>query len=488
MKRKLLLVNPRNQQYGGQVNREINQMMPLALGIVAALTPDDWLIEFIDENFETFSLKEADIVAFTAFTANAPRVYEIAAVCRDAGIHTVMGGVHASMYSEEALHYVDTVVSGEAESSWPSFIRDFLEGKPLKYYQGELVDINTVPFVKRDIFDKYPYKYDLVQTSRGCPMGCDFCSVTQFCGKSYRERAIEDVIEELKQTKRGLIFFVDDNLVNNNKGAQERAITLFRKMIEHKVAKPWFSQAALNFADNEQVLYWARKSGCMMILLGVEAESREALKEMKKNLNLKKGVDAYEPIFKKIHKYGIGVLATMIFAMESDSVEDLYARRDFIKKSSFDSYQTSILTPFPGTRLFERVNTQGKIEACNYPHDWRHYIGTVPVLKHDKMTTDQIRLVMKEIWLTLYTKEAVRRQLFKTLRQTRSFKTAYWSYGINHTYSRWCLEGVYDIDARSDKDKNGKRPLYLRVTDKVLWLMYQLAWRDITRRFEVKGK
>lgn len=486
MKYKLLLVNPRNQNYGGHVNREINQMMPLALGIVAALTPADWEIEFIDENFETYTGKEADIVAFTAFTANAPRAYELAGICREAGMHTVMGGVHASMCIDEAMQYVDTVISGEAESAWQVFLSDFMHGNPKKYYKGELADINTVPLAKREIFDKYPYKYDLVQTSRGCPMGCDFCSVTRFCGKSYRERAIDDVIAEIKQTKRGLIFFVDDNLVNNNKGAQERAILLFRKMVEHKVAKPWFSQAALNFADNEQVLFWARKSGCMMILIGVEAENYEALREMKKNLNLKKGVDAYEPIFKKIHKYGIGVLATMIFAMESDSKQDLYARRDFILKSSFDSYQTSILTPFPGTLLFERVNS--KIEANNYPDDWKHYIGTVPVLKHDKMSIDEIRSVMQEIWLTLYTKEAVRRQLFKTLWQTRSFKTAYWSYGINHTYSRWCLEGIYDIDARSERDKYGKRPIYLRITDKIIWLIYQIAWRDITRRFAAKGK
>lgn len=485
-KKKLLLINPKRPDLGGLTVDASIKMMPLALGIIAALTPDNWEIELIDENYEQFKFREADLVGITSFTANAPRAYEIASVFRQKNIHTVMGGVHATMCYEEAVQYVDTVVKGEAETVWNLFLDDLGKGIPQKIYEGPLADINKVPFVRRDIFNKYPYVYDLVQTSRGCPMGCDFCSVTQMCGKTYRERDIEHVLDELEQTKRSLLFFVDDNLINQKKGAEERAVRLFRGMVERKMKKYWLSQAALNFADNDEVLYWARKSGCIMILLGIEAEKADALKDMKKNLNLKKGTDSYEKIFKKIHKHRIGVLASMIFGLESDTMDDLFARRDFIKKCSADSYQITILTPIPGTSLFQRMQSQERIVYNNYPADWRLVDGTKAVLNMPGLTTNQISEIMKDVWLSLYSKEPVRRRLFKTIFQTRSFKTAYWAYGINHAYSRMCLEGIYDIDARSDKNNNGRRPLYLKITDKIVWLLYQFAWRGITRSFAGK--
>lgn len=481
VKKKLLLINPARTSLGGLTRDDSIRMMPLALGIIAALTPGDWEIELLDENYEQFTTTDASLVGVTSFTANAPRAYEIANICRKNGIHTVMGGSHATMCRDEAMGFFDTVISGEAESTWPIFLNDFLAGNPQKHYHGELIDINTVPFVRRDIFAKYPYVYDLVQTSRGCPMGCDFCSVTEMCGKTYRERDIESVLDELEQTSRSLLFFVDDNLINQKKGAAERAIRLFKGMVERKLNKIWFSQAALNFADNDEVLYWARKSGCIMILLGVEAETPQALKDMKKNLNLRKGVDSYEKIFRKVHKHGIGILASMIFAMESDTVEDLYARRDFIQRSSVDSYQVTILTPVPGTALFFRMRDQDRIVNNNYPADWFFYDGTFSVLNMPHLTPDVIKPVMNEIWLSLYNKEAVRRRLLRTLWMTRSFKTAYWSYGINHAYSRMCLEGYYDIDARDQK-----RSLYLKFTDKIVWLLYQIAWKGITRSFAGK--
>ncbi len=481
--KKLLLINPSRQGLGGLTQDESIRMMPLALGIVAALTPEDWEIELLDENYEPFNYTEADLVGFTAFTANAPRAYEIASVYRDAGIHTVMGGVHASMCTEEAMQFMDTIISGEAETSWPAFIKDLESGTPKNLYIGQLAEVDEIPFVRRDIYDKYPYVYDLVQTSRGCPMGCDFCSVTQMCGKTYRERKIEDVLNELEQTNRSLLFFVDDNLINQKKGAQERAIELFKGMVERKMNKLWLSQAALNFADNEDVLKWARKSGCIMILLGVEAEKVDALKDMKKNLNLKKGVDSYELIFRKVHKHGIGILASMIFALESDTLQDLFNRRDFIKNSSVDSYQVTILTPLPGTALYDRMKQNNRFVYDNYPNDWRLYDGTKSVLEMPHLTTSQISKSMEEIWLSLYSKEPVRKRLFRTLWRTRSFKTTYWSYGINHAYSRMCLEGIYNID----HDSKGKtRSLYLKITDKLVWLFYQLAWRGITKSFAGK--
>ena len=241
-RKKLLLVNPVNRIRIGFMNTEGTHAMPLGLGIVAALTPDNWEVELVDEYFEEFKVQQADLVAITGFTPAACRAYEIAAMCREAGIHTVMGGIHASMCSDESARFVDTVFKGEAEGAWPALIADFEAGNIKKHYDGGIVDVASISAANRDIYDKYTYVYDLVQTSRGCPWGCEFCSVTQMCGKTYREREVEAVLDELGKTKRRLVFFVDDNLVNVKKGAEERAIELFRGMVDRKMNITWYSQ------------------------------------------------------------------------------------------------------------------------------------------------------------------------------------------------------------------------------------------------------
>jgi len=472
---KLLLVNPANSRRRGFIIDPGTRYMPIGLGIVAALTPSHWEVELLDESFEEFTYRPADVVALTAFTANAARAYEIAALYRQRGIHTVMGGIHASMCTDEVLCYVDTVITGEAEGAWPAFLSDFESGLPKHLYTGGIVDIHQISPVRRDIY-KYPYRYDLVQTSRGCPWGCEFCSVTPMGGKIYRERNVVEVLDELEQTTRPVIFFVDDNLVNFKKGADERAIRLFKGMIERGMKKVWFTQAALNFADNDEVLYWARKSGCVGVLIGIEAESPSALKDVRKNLNLNRGVGSYHATFKKIHKHGIGVLASIIFGMDSDTKEDLYARRDFILNSSIDSYQCSILTPFPGTILYDRMKVQNRIVCTNYPHDWQQYDGTRSVINTQTMIPAEIEKTVHDIWVDLFNKETMRRKMFKTLWNTKSFTTAYWAYASNHNYARVCLEGVPDSRVSGSRWRKVRHRFYLKFTDKVIWLIYQLFW------------
>jgi radical SAM superfamily enzyme YgiQ (UPF0313 family) len=485
--RKLLLIRPANQARKGFMIDEATRFMPLGLGIVAALTPPHWEVELLDESWEKFAFRPADLVAFTSFTSSAPRVYELAAIYREKGIHTVMGGIHASMYTEEAIKHVDTVVTGEAEGAWPQLISDFESGNIKSLYDGGITDIKNIPHARREIY-KYPYVYDLVQTSRGCPMGCDFCSVTQMCGKTYRERDVEEVLDELEKTIRPLLFFVDDNLINNKKGAEERAIRLFKGMVDRGIKKLWTSQASLNFADNEEVLYWARKSGCVMILMGIEAETALALKSVRKNLNLKRGVASYEEVFRKMHKHGIGVLATIIFGLESDKKEDLYARRDFLKKSSIDMFQCTILTPLPGTVLFDRMKEQNHIVLDNYPNDWQQYHFFISTVNTPNMQKEEIESSMHEIWMSIFNKEAMRRQMFRTLWNTKSLKTAYFAYAGNHNYGRMFLEDVFHthpdgVDTNFEW-KNRPRSLYLKITDKVLWLFYQISWRHIVNHFK----
>jgi radical SAM superfamily enzyme YgiQ (UPF0313 family) len=295
------------------------------------------------------------------------------------------------------------------------------------------------------------------------------------CGKTYRERDVDDVLDELEETTRTTIFFVDDNLVNNRKGAEERAIRLFKGMVERGMKKSWFSQAALNFADNEEVLYWARKCGCSMIFMGIEAEDPDALKDIGKKLNLRRGINSYEKIFKKIHKHGISVLGAMIFGMDSDTKEDFLKRAEFLRKSSVDAYQCSVLTPLPGTTLFERVNKEGRIALNNYPYDWQHYHFMSATINTPGLTTTEIDAIMEPIVQKLYSKKSMRKKMFRTLWNTRSFLTSYWAYYSNHNYARICLEKCGDLPP------NFSEKIYVKITDKIFWLIYQFFWNKRLR-------
>jgi radical SAM superfamily enzyme YgiQ (UPF0313 family) len=191
-----------------------------------------------------------------------------------------------------------------------------------------------------------------------------------------------------------------------------------------------------------------------------------------------------------MHRYGISILAFMIFGMESDKEEDLVARRDFIRNSSIDSYQCAIMTPLPGTVLFERLQTQKRIVMNNYPADWQQYdchIATINTPNLDVLETERI---MHQVWLSLYNKETLRRKMFRTLWNTKSFRTAYWAYASNHNYGRMFLERFFDSDPKGVNIKlewkNRKRSLYLKMTDVVIWLIYQLAWNKTLKR--ISGK
>ncbi|MCR3921269.1 MAG: B12-binding domain-containing radical SAM protein [Firmicutes bacterium] len=353
MKKKLLLINPSNPCKTGLTINRSSRFPPLGLGIIAALTPDDWNVKIIDENIEAFEFEEADLVGITAFTASAKRAYDIAKEYRERGISTIIGGIHASMVPDEARIYVDTVVIGEVESIWATVISDFENGKLKSIYQGELINADIIPKARHDLFHG-GYMFGAVQTARGCPMDCEFCSVTQFNGHKYRQRPIDDVLDEVKSIPQKMIFFVDDNILGHGINANERAIKLFKGMISQGIKKDWFCQASINFADNDEVLKYAAKSGCKMVFLGLEAEDEESLGSINKKMNIKVGPDKYRDVIAKINRHKIAVLVAFIYGLDNDSSELLEKRIEYIVKSPVDVMQTTILTPLPGTRLFKK--------------------------------------------------------------------------------------------------------------------------------------
>lgn len=428
-RKKLLLINPISPDNRGISVNQGQRYPPLGLGMVAALTPETWDVEILDEIFTRYDyvndFREADFVGFTAFTFTVARAYEIAAIYRSKGIRTVIGGIHASMLPDEAMQYVDVVVVGEAESVWGSVIDDFESGNLKPVYKAGFIDLAGQPRPRHDLF--HPgYWFAAIQTTRGCPMNCTFCSVTTFNGNHYRMRPVEEVLDEIESVKhKSMLFFVDDNIIGYGKESREHALAIFRGMVSRGITKQWFSQASINFADDDEVMQAASDSGCRLILLGIEAEKAEQLKESNKMLNAKR-VGSYPEIFRRIHRHNISILGTFLFGMDSDTVKSMQERVRYILKSGVDAYMTTILTPLPGTALFKRLEKENRLLPMDYPADWNQYQFTNVVYKPVNFSPEELLSEMMKNWGKIYRLRTIRWKAFRTFLNQRSLNLRKW--------------------------------------------------------------
>ena len=445
---RLVLVNPVNPARTGLTVNKSSRFPPIGLGIVAALTPSSWEVTLIDENWEPFSYQEADLVGITAFTAAANHAYEIAAIYRKRGVPVVMGGIHASMCSDETLRFVDTVVVGEAEGVWHQVIADFESGQLNSLYRGELAKLKNAPWPSRNLFHP-DYLFASVQTSRGCPMDCEFCSVTAFNGRRYRCRPPEEVLAELESIPRKMLFFVDDNIIGYGSESRDRALVLFKGMAERELDKWWFCQASLNFADDEEVLYWAGQAGCKMVFLGLEAEEVDALMEVNKRLNLKRGVGSYAEAFRRIQRAGIAVLGAFIFGMDSDTPDKLRRRAKYMMRSGVDVMQSTTLTPLPGTGLFGQYEREGRLLYTDFPGDWNHYDMTEVIHRPGSMTPEALTTLNDHLSKRMYGWGVLVRKALGTLWRTRDMTATMFAWNSNINYRR-VGKGIRELRAESN--------------------------------------
>jgi radical SAM superfamily enzyme YgiQ (UPF0313 family) len=433
VKRKLVLVNPANTARIGLTVNKSSRFPPLGLGIIAALTPGSWDVTILDETWEQFSFIEADLVGITAFTATAPRAYEIAHLYRSKGVPVVLGGIHASMCPEEASQFADCVVTGEAETAWPQIIADFEAGSLKSHYSGSWGELAGNPFPRRDLFNP-GYMFASIQTSRGCPMDCNFCSVTAFNGRRYRRRPPVEVLDELSVISQKMVFFVDDNIIGYGEEARKGALELFKGMVERKLDKWWFCQASINFADDEEVLFWAGRAGCKMVFLGLESEDEESLAEVNKQLNLKRKVSTYTDAFQKIQKAGIAVLGAFIFGMDTDTCTKLDARANYMINSDIDVMQVTHLTPLPGTRLFTKLRQENRLIYIDFPADWSRYDMSQVVHRPEAMGPTELAEGILRCNQSLYSWPVVFRKACRTLQVTRNPMAAMFAFQSNVNY------------------------------------------------------
>jgi radical SAM superfamily enzyme YgiQ (UPF0313 family) len=357
---KLHLINPTKNGETYLFNRGL--LAPLGLMYLAAYTPDDVEVRVIDENVENIDFHDVpDLVGISTMTATAPRSYEIADRYRALGAKVVMGGVHASMLPEEALEHADSVVVGEAEAIWGNVVSDAEDGRlePL-YRQEDFLDFDRPLPPRRDIIDPKRYwSANSVQTSRGCPHNCNFCSVTAFNGRRIRHRDIDNVLAEVESLSRSnlirkkVVPFVDDNIA----ASPSRAKELFKALIPMKVA--WGSQASITFANDEELVGIAAESGCRFLFIGLETLSPGSLEEMGKSQNK---VEQYADALRMLKKHKIHVMGAFVFGFDSDNESAFSDTLKFAISNKIQVAQFANLTPYPGTRLYQQLLEENRLE------------------------------------------------------------------------------------------------------------------------------
>jgi len=399
------------------------------LAYVAALTPDTWHVDVIDEYVEELDLaRDADLVGISTYSVNATRGYELAEHFRSRGIPVVMGGIHASMVPDEALQYVDSVVVGECESVWAQVIADVESNCLKKVYHGERLPLNGLVQPRRDLL-KGKYEMDVIQTTRGCPFSCEFCSVTAFNGAEFRMRPVEDVLNEMETLEKDIFYFIDDNLFGSGAIGRERALRLFHGMVDRGIKKIWFSQASINIARYPDVLDAAYRSGCRSLFIGLESPCEANLKTMNKSPNLAVGQDGVRKAIREIQKHHIAVVGAFIIGYDHDDVTVFARLLDLMDE--VDSVQLAILTPFPGTALFERLHRENRIVYDDFPGDWEKSDTDHVMIR--PLNLDIIELVRGFDYIIgkKFSWHSIIRQAIRTLIRTRSPLAAYMSYCFN---------------------------------------------------------
>ncbi len=423
---RLYLINPSNPLVSS-VNARASRWnryriwKPLGLMVLAGLTPPEWDVSIVDENLavpDYSAMPRPDLVGITAFTSQANRAYEVAAQYRRMGVPVVMGGIHATMCLDEAAERVDSVVTGEAEGVWAGLLEDARRGALKPLYEGGLASMEKLRPARHDLLTS-GYAFGSVQTTRGCPLNCSFCSVTAFNGAHYRQRPIPDVVREFEAIREKRILVVDDNLIGTRPEHIARAKDLFRAIAQAGLRKQWVAQATINFADDDELLALAAKAGCRGVFVGFESPTGEGLREIGKRFNVMKGRDLRASVH-HIQKHGILVVGSFIIGLDVDEPGIGKRIAEAASRYGVDSVNVGFLTPLPGTRLWDQMESEGRIALHDYPADWDYYTLNFPVARYKHLSQDGIFQEMVSCNQDFYSIPRVLRRALRNVWQRRA--------------------------------------------------------------------
>lgn len=385
---RLLLINPRAPESFWSFRWAVDEVLPgkravnppLGLATLAALTPESWTVEIVDENVETVpTAPRADIIGICGMGVQFPRQRELLTYYRSRGYYVVAGGSYASLVPEHYAELADTVVAGEAEYIWPRFCADFEAGTPQALYRetGE-VSLHDSPPPRFDLLKLGRYSMVSLQFSRGCPFRCEFCDIIIMFGRKPRTKTAEQICRELDILREhGIrnVFFVDDNFIGNKPLAREllRAIVDYQR--EHGYAFRFGTEASLNLAQDEELMRLMHDAHFQWVFMGIESPDPEALKETLKLQNIREDMQVS---LRKIYAHGIDVFAGFIVGFDHDTEATFDRQHDFILESGIQVAMVGMLSALPRTPLYERLQKDGRLLEGDATDNTRLWTNVVP--------------------------------------------------------------------------------------------------------------
>jgi len=414
---KILLIFPAIE-HGMTTSKDKNSWRQIITGYpiitlphLAAITPDKHEVIIVNENYEDINFDEGvDLVGITCYTMTAPRVYEIADEFRRRGKTVILGGYHPTAMPDEAKEHSDSVIKGMAEANWPRALEDYEKDKLKPFYERDHdFDISKVPALKRELIRYNPF-LGAVQTTRGCSNKCEFCAITSFCGNVVKQRPVKEVVEEIAEMPNKLFIFHDPHLTLHRKYAME----IFKEMIRQKIHKGWVANGTANILGkvDTEFLNLARKAGCVEWFVGFESVSQEALNNIKKTHNK---VEDFEKMIKRVHNHGMTIQGGIIFGFDEDKPDIFDTTLETINDWDLDVLEVNILTPYPGTPLFQRLEKDGRI----FTHDWSKYNQVDVVFQPKNMTVEELYNGAKKVAKEFYSPISITRKISRIAMTTK---------------------------------------------------------------------
>jgi radical SAM superfamily enzyme YgiQ (UPF0313 family) len=402
---RLALLSPRGPLYRhrGGIWKKTMRYAPLTLTTLASLVPPEISadIELIDEGVSEIDPDriEADLVGISAITGTAPRAYDISARLRKRGMPVVLGGVHPTLVPDEAMQHADSIVVGYAEESWPQLLHDFVAGQMARRYdQSPDLMLENLPFPRRDLFDGGMVNVaHTLEATRGCIYQCEFCVVPSAWGRPL-QKPIADVMADIRQMRAKRVIFLDLNLIADIPYAKE----LFTALIRLKIQ--WGGLATTTIAWDDELLDLAARSGCRGLLIGFESLNHASLVEAKKSFNMRHD---YHEVVRKIHERRIAIMGCFVFGFDHDTLDSFGETVEFVMASHMDLPRYAIAVPFPGTALYKRLKTEGRIAT----EDWSLYDGQHVVFEPRNMTKDELLRHTRDAWLRTYSYRSIWKRL-----------------------------------------------------------------------------
>jgi radical SAM superfamily enzyme YgiQ (UPF0313 family) len=398
-KLKVVLLSPKGPLYRHETGifRKSLRACPLTLTTLASLVPPELDIDVsvIDEGVENIpSRLDADLIGMTVITGNAPRAYALAKQYRESGIPVVLGGPHVTLLPDEAQQHADAIVTGYAEETWPQLLWDFAAGQMKSRYVMDpsfsFERMKVIPFPRRELMKNKDFlTFNTFEATRGCIHKCEFCVVPAAWGRQPFFKPVSHVIDDIKQFGAKKLIFYDLNLVANFKYAKE----LFSALIPLKIK--WYGLATVLVSKDPELMDLIVRSGCQGLLIGFESTSKRNLVGFQKFQNQP---DDYSELIKKLHDYGIAINGTFVMGGDGEEPSCFDETIEFVIDNKIELPRFSILTPFPGTALFKRLEREQRILT----KDWSLYDGQHVVYEPKAMSVKQLIDGHERVWKSVY--------------------------------------------------------------------------------------